>query len=303
MTSVPVPTTDNGAPMIQMRPAPAVLHPESNPGTVQALDLKRLADLARPLKERIRSLLELAPGQGVLDVGCGPGLDTTAAVSRLRPDGLIAGIDYDPSMIRDAHDRVRGNPQWSGASHQVADAAAIPYLAASFDRCYCERVLQHTAAPAIVVAEMVRVTKAGGTIVVADTDWATLSIDTPAVAAERALVRFVGETLCNGYAGRQLRRLLTDCGLTDLHVEMWPIVWTDYAVFRSTSLSLMDMDQRAVQAGALSPADLDSLYDTLADADRRGAFFASAAVVIARGRKPIDRCPVDQQVQENVWLR
>ena len=166
---------------------------------------------------------------------------------------------------------------------------AIPYLDASFDRCYSERVLQHTTDAAAVVREMLRVTRPGGTIVVADTDWATLSIDTPAIATERALVRFVGETLCNGYAGRQLRRLLADHGLTDIHVEMWPIVWTDYAAFRATSLSLLDMDQRAVQAGAVSASDLAAFYDTLADADRRGAFFASGAVVIARGRKARSR--------------
>jgi SAM-dependent methyltransferase len=281
--------TDGSATVRDTEPATPMLHPDGNPGTVRASDLQRLAELAMPLKERIRSLLELAPGQRVLDVGCGPGLDTTAVLDRVRPGGLVAGIDYDPSMIRDAHASGRHNGQWSGASYVIADAARLPYRNAAFDRCYSERVLQHTCAAAVVVSEIVRVTRPGGTIVVADTDWATLSIDTTAIAIERALVRFVGDSLCNGYAGRQLRRLLTDHGLTAVQVEMWPIVWTDYTAFRATSLKLMDMDRRAVRAGVLSAADLEHFYGTLADADRRGAFFASGAVVVARGLKPIDR--------------
>jgi SAM-dependent methyltransferase len=267
------------------RPMP---HPDSNPGTVAGSDLRRLAVLTRELKARIRLWLALAPGQRVLDVGCGPGLDTAEIQLQVGPDGLVAGIDYDNSMIRQARDHVRQSRQWCRATHLVANAASIPYLDRSFDRCYSERMLQHTTDPAVVIREMLRVTRPGGTIVIADTDWGTLSIDTPAIATERALVRYVADTLCSGYAGRALRRLLTDEGLTDVHVEMWPIVWTDFTAFRATSLSLLDMDQRAVRAGAVSAPDLAELYDTLADADRRGAFFASGGVVMARGRKPLE---------------
>ena len=74
-------------------------------------------------------------------------------------------------------------------------------------------------------------------------------------------------------------------GLTEVGVEMWPMVWTDYKVFRATSLSLLDMDERAVRDGALSAAALAKLDEALTDADRRGVFFASAAIVVAHGRR------------------
>jgi SAM-dependent methyltransferase len=235
------------------------------------------------LKQRIRSRLELTPGHRVLDVGCGPGLDAIVAADCVGPNGRVAGIDYDASLIREAvaaRDRTAPARVW----YQVADAAAIPYGPDSFDRCYCERVLQHTSDPAAVVAELVRVTKPDGVIVVADTDWATLSIDATDSSAERALVRFVGETIRSGFVGRQLRRLMTSAGLADVAVELWPIVWTDYELFRATSLSLLDMGRRAVGAGVVSDAALDAFNSGLADAGRRGVFFASAAVVVARGR-------------------
>jgi hypothetical protein len=98
--------------------------------------------------------------------------------------------------------------------------------------------------------------------------------------------RFVGDTLKNGYAGRQLRRLLLAQQFVDVDVEVWPIVWTDYETFRATSLAVLDMENRAVRAGALSPTALADLQSAFATAGCDGRFFASAAVMIARGRKP-----------------
>lgn len=273
---------------VNRSPARRSLTPGRNPGVVSASDLRRLALLTADLKRRIRCLLDLAPGKRVLDVGCGPGLDASAVAECVTPGGRVAGIDYDASMIRaactaDAHRADGASPVW----YQVADAAAIPYRTNTFDACYCERVLQHTPDAAIVVREMTRVTRRGGVIVIADTDWATLSIDAEDATVERTLVRFVGDTLRNGFAGRQLRRLMKDEGITDVEVEMWPIVWTDYQLFRSTSLSLIQMDRRAIGAGALSADDVARLDEALIDADRRGVFFASAAVIVARGRKDV----------------
>jgi ubiquinone/menaquinone biosynthesis C-methylase UbiE len=248
-----------------------------------------MGHLTKPIKERIRSLLELGPGQRVLDVGCGSGVDSASVLAEVQPGGLVVGIDCDGSMIRRARDHTRVRRHLSRALHLFADADCIPYLDATFDRCYSGRVLQHATEPATVISELVRVTKPAGTIVIAETDWATLSIDTPATATERELVRFVGDSLGSGYAGRQLRRMLSDQGLTDVHVEMWPVVWTDYGAFRATSLSLLGVGQRAVKAGVLSSAALAHFHQTLADADARGAFFATSSIVVARGRKGADR--------------
>jgi SAM-dependent methyltransferase len=263
---------------------PIGVGPAANPGTVSPDALRRLARLTRRLKRRIASLLELSPGQRVLDVGCGTGADAAAVGGRVGPAGRAFGIDYDTSMIRDARRVMVGQP--SVPCLLVADAAAVPYRAACFDACYSERVLQHVARPAAVVAEMVRVTRGGGRIVIADTDWASLSIDAQDPRVERRLVGFVAESLRNGYAGRQLRRLMRSAGIEDVHVELWPLVWTDYGQFCATSLSLLDMHRRAVVAGVVSRAELARLHRSLIDADRNGAFFASGTIVVAHGRCP-----------------
>jgi ubiquinone/menaquinone biosynthesis C-methylase UbiE len=271
---------------------PTRTRPATNPGTVAPDALRRLARLARRLKQRIRTLLDAAPGQRILDVGCGTGADAASLVRKVGPNGRVCGIDYDPAMIRHAR-RLIGALQ-PAPSLLVADAGAMPYRDASFDGCSCERVLQHVEHPATVVAEMVRVTRPGGRIVIADTDWSSLSIDALEAGVERRLVGFVAESLRNGYAGRQLRRLMHDAGIEDVHVEPWPLVWTDYGQFCATSLSLLDMDHRAVAASVLSRAELLRLHRWWLDADRRGAFFASGTIVVAYGR-----CPAQPPARED----
>jgi SAM-dependent methyltransferase len=113
----------------------------------------------------------------------------------------------------------------AGRPH-TADAAALPFPNQSFDACRCERVLQHALDAPAIVSEGAHVTKPGGRVVVADTDWVTSSIDAP---VERAFVRFIGDSLSNGYADRQLSRLFNDDGLTGIRIEIWPIVWTSYS--------------------------------------------------------------------------
>ena len=274
-------------------PAPALDPPRLNPGRVSASGLTRIAGLMQPLKSRIRALLELRPGLAVLDVGCGPGLDAAAVAARVSPGGFVAGLDYDVSLIEAARGARRVPIATDVAPvFTVAEATAIPYGDARFDRTYSERLLQHCAAPERVVAEMVRVTRPGGLVLLADTDWGTLSIDTAeasATPAERTLTRFAGDTLRNGYSGRQLRRLLLAQHLVDVDVEVWPVVWNDYVTFRATSLAVLDMDARAVRAGALPAPALAQLQTTFERAEASGAFFATAAIMIARGRRPASR--------------
>jgi ubiquinone/menaquinone biosynthesis C-methylase UbiE len=108
-----------------------------------------------------------------------------AVAARVAPGGLAAGVDYDPGLIEAARcQRPAGTHR--GPALTMADAAAIPCVDGAFDRVYTERMLQHCPAPQRVVAEMARVTKPGGLVVLADTDWGTLSVDAPVPAAERA---------------------------------------------------------------------------------------------------------------------
>src|SRR5215216_3915421 len=49
------------------------------------------------------SLGELHPGERVVDVGCGAGIDTLIAAKKVGSEGRVIGVDMTPSMLKKAH--------------------------------------------------------------------------------------------------------------------------------------------------------------------------------------------------------
>lgn len=105
---------------------------------------------------RLLALLDAAPGQRVLEVGCGAG-NILAAL----PDTRRSGLDLSPWLLEKA--RARLGP---AVDLREGWAEALPYADASFDRVYASEVLEHVADPAAVLREMRRVVTPDGRVVV-----------------------------------------------------------------------------------------------------------------------------------------
>ena len=113
------------------------------------------------LAAQIRSLL--APLRGderALDVGCGTG----ALAYVLAPlVGEVVGVDASEEHVEAAREHAP-----SGCTFIVGDAEALPFPYGDFDLVGCLRVLHHVRRPELVVSEIARVTRPGGTILLAD---------------------------------------------------------------------------------------------------------------------------------------
>ncbi|WP_236830175.1 class I SAM-dependent methyltransferase [Blastococcus sp. KM273128] len=113
------------------------------------------ADSARQLAEHVP-----LDGALLLDVGGGPGYFAAAfraAGARyvgLEPDAgeLVARGEPEPGTVR-------------------GSGEALPVRSASVDVCYSSNVLEHVAHPWAMAAEMVRVTRPGGTVYLSFTPW------------------------------------------------------------------------------------------------------------------------------------
>src|SRR5215470_7067888 len=118
---------------------------------------------------------EPQPNDNVLDVACGPGSVVVAFASRVRRS---VGLDATQAMLDQARNLATAghlnNTEW----HQ-GDGYRLPFAAASFDIVSCRFAFHHFETPERALAEMVRVCRPGGRIVLCD----AVASDDPAKAA------------------------------------------------------------------------------------------------------------------------
>ncbi|MFI7135785.1 methyltransferase domain-containing protein [Nonomuraea sp. NPDC050153] len=222
----------------------------SRPDPIAYLDQVAASEAGRGYKEQVLELLDLQRGQTVLDLGCGPGTDLAAMAAAVAPVGRVIGVDRDPAMIAEARGRLAGQPLIEVRS---GDVHALPLEESVVDRARTDRVLQHVADPAQVLAEFRRVARPGGRIVMAEPDWEGLLIDSPQPAMGRGLSRFlVTEIVRNATIGRSLARLCVEAGLVVRTVATVAPVFRDFATADQV-FGLRRNVARAIAAGYLEP--------------------------------------------------
>jgi arsenite methyltransferase len=133
--------------------------------------LYRIKDAVRR-REIVRAGLAAADGERLLDVGCGPGFFCAELRDEVGADGHVTGVDASEQMLGLA--RLRCAEHENVAFHQ-ADATSLPLEDASFDAALCVQVLEYVTDYSRALAELHRVLRPGGRVLVWDTDWATVS--------------------------------------------------------------------------------------------------------------------------------
>jgi SAM-dependent methyltransferase len=257
-----------------------------SPGYVDPAYLDAAARLASGGKRLSYERMQVAAGASVLDVGCGPATDTLPLAELVGPRGQVAGVDGDAAMVAEADRRAAAAGLADRVEHHVADATALPFHAGRFDAVRCERLFMHLPDPEGALAEMLRVARPGGRIVVLDTDWGTRSVDTTETELERRMARVLAE-LCivNGYSGRRLYGMTMRAGVVDAAVDVVPLHVTDYGLWRL--LSRLELaGEVAVREGAMTADEVRRLDDSWRALGEAGTFFALTSMVMISGRKP-----------------
>lgn len=129
--------------------------------------------------ERALSLLveagEPCPGDETLDVACGPGTVVTAFARVVRRS---VGLDATPAMLEQAR-RLSAQGDIGNVEWHAGDIRDLPFTDNSFDIVSCRFAFHHLHETARALAEMVRVCRPNGRVVLCD----GLASDDPAKAA------------------------------------------------------------------------------------------------------------------------
>ena len=112
-----------------------------------------------------RLMLALSPGDGVLDVACGPGNFSRDFARAVGATGLVVGIDSSRPMLGRAVREARA-ARLDNIVFVHGDAAVLPFRDASFDAACCFAALNLIAEPWKALDEMTRVLTPGGRIAI-----------------------------------------------------------------------------------------------------------------------------------------
>ncbi len=112
--------------------------------------------------------LDLREGEQVLEIGPGPGFLAREIATAVGPAGRVLGVEINPDMLAESRALCADYP-W--CEFREGDAAALPVADGEFDAVSAASMLQYVADMDRALAEIHRVLRPLGRVVIFDTEW------------------------------------------------------------------------------------------------------------------------------------
>jgi arsenite methyltransferase len=236
--------------------------------------LERLYATRDVLRRRalVRSALGAERGDRVLDVGCGPGFYVSELLETVGPAGSVVGVDPSPDMLSVAARRAEGH---ANVEFYEGAATALPIAAARFDRALSVQVLEYVDDVPAALAEIRRVLRPGGRLVIWDVDWATVSWEAfDRELMQRALEAF-DRHLVHPSLPRTLSAVLRDAGFTDVQMEGHAFATNELIPDAYGGAMVAMLKRYVVDHGGMSREDAQSWADEQRELAAQEKFFFS----------------------------
>lgn len=160
------------------------------------------------------ALAELHPGERVLDLGSGGGIDVLLSARRVGPSGFAYGLDMTDAMLELA-ERNRSEAGVENVQFLKGIIEAIPLPAASVNVVISNCVINLSADKALVLREAYRVLTPGGRLAVSDI---VIQGQLPAVI-QQDMEAWAG-CIAGALEETTYRHLLSEAGFSDIDIEV-----------------------------------------------------------------------------------
>jgi len=175
------------------------------------------------------------PHQAMIDLACGPGTVVAAFASLVR---RAVGVDATEAMLDEAR-RLAAERRLDNAEWRAASVYELPFADGSFDIATCRFAFHHFQEPARAFAEMVRVCRGGGRIVLCD---GVAPADPQKAALFNATERFRDPSTASFLPLSTLRDLFTQVSLSAPVMQPFHVT---YAIDELVATSFPVNDDRA----------------------------------------------------------
>ncbi|MCW5764456.1 MAG: arsenite methyltransferase [Phycisphaeraceae bacterium] len=163
------------------------------------------------------ALAALRPGEIVLDLGSGAGLDCFIAGPRVGAAGRVIGVDMTPDMLAKARRNLAGYRERSGLDNvefRLGEIESLPVADASVDVVISNCVINLSPDKPRVFGEIARVLRPGGRVAVSD-----LALLRPLPESIRADVEALVGCVAGAALVDELASMARVAGLTDVRIE------------------------------------------------------------------------------------
>jgi arsenite methyltransferase len=164
----------------------------------------------------VHEALGAAPGERVLDAGCGPGFYVAEVLDRVGPSGSVVGVDASAPMLAVAAKRCEGH---ANVEFHEGKVTALPLADGDFDRALSVQVLEYVTDIPAALGELYRVLRPGGRVLIWDVDWGTVSWHSRDPARMERFLAAWDEHLADPVLPRTLSARMRAAGFEDVQME------------------------------------------------------------------------------------